>query len=312
MILSLSPKPEKPESEEIHLNNLNYEIWNDTKTRQTAVKDVKDKHAQKHSVLLSGFSWKKFTVNGNKRKERNTYRNSTVGCLPGKVDNSANIENINVNKNVRKSVSFYNFKSTDAQKLKNNNGDANININNVKNLNTSGKTGKQLVRKADKSKSPRKTVIQASTSELLKSLGEFLYFRCPKLKHFQGMDAIVWLRAVDRSLLLQGWQDIAFINPANVVFVYMLVREMANAEMEDEKELHALVLTCLYLSYSYMGNEISYPLKPFLVEENRERFWDRCLHIVKTQSGNMLRINSDPCFFTEIFSELKDYSPLIC
>lgn len=45
--------------------------------------------------------------------------------------------------------------------------------------------------------------------------------------------------------------------------------------IETERDLHGYVLTCLYLSYSYMGNEISYPLKPFLVDDNRERFWDR-------------------------------------
>ena len=32
-------------------------------------------------------------------------------------------------------------------------------------------------------------------------------------------------------------------------------------------ELHAFVLLCLYVSYSYMGNEISYPLKPFITEQ---------------------------------------------
>lgn len=31
------------------------------------------------------------------------------------------------------------------------------------------------------------------------------------------------------------------------------------------EELHAWILSCLYVSYSYMGNEISYPLKPFLI-----------------------------------------------
>ena len=41
-----------------------------------------------------------------------------------------------------------------------------------------------------------------------------------------------------------------------------------------------MVLACLYLSYSYMGNEISYPLKPFLVETDKERFWDRCVGII--------------------------------
>ncbi|KAF6213577.1 hypothetical protein GE061_011298 [Apolygus lucorum] len=100
--------------------------------------------------------------------------------------------------------------------------------------------------------------------------------------------------------------DVAFINPANVVFVYMLVRELVRGdEVESEPQLQAVVLTCLYLSYSYMGNEISYPLKPFLVEESKERFWDRCLVIVNSLSRSMLRINSEPAFFTEIFTELK-------
>jgi len=30
--------------------------------------------------------------------------------------------------------------------------------------------------------------------------------KCGKLKNFQSGDAVMWLRAVDRSLLLQGWQ----------------------------------------------------------------------------------------------------------
>lgn len=53
---------------------------------------------------------------------------------------------------------------------------------------------------------PRKTVVQASTSELLRCLGIFLLRRCRRLKDFQAADAVMWLRMVDRSLLLQGWQ----------------------------------------------------------------------------------------------------------
>ena len=56
----------------------------------------------------------------------------------------------------------------------------------------------------------KKTVIQASTSELLKCLGHYLYKKCYKLRDFQPGDAIMWLRTVDRSLLLQGWQVILF------------------------------------------------------------------------------------------------------
>ena len=46
-----------------------------------------------------------------------------------------------------------------------------------------------------------------------------------------------------------------------------------------------------------MGNEISYPLKPFLVETDKERFWDRCVTIINKLSDPMLRINSEPTFF---------------
>ncbi|TRY79985.1 hypothetical protein TCAL_11366 [Tigriopus californicus] len=152
----------------------------------------------------------------------------------------------------------------------------------------------------------KKTVIQASTSELLKCLGHYLYKKCNKLRDFQPGDCIMWLRTVDRSLLLQGWQDIAFINPANVVFVYLLVRDTTDESITKEQDLQAIVLTCLYLSYSYMGNEISYPLKPFLVETDKEKFWDRCVAIINQLSESMLRINSEPGFFTEIFTELKD------
>jgi cyclin-dependent kinase 5 activator 1 len=53
---------------------------------------------------------------------------------------------------------------------------------------------------------PKKTVIQASTSELLKCLGIYLHSKCYRLKDFQAGDAVMWLRTVDRSLLLQGWQ----------------------------------------------------------------------------------------------------------
>lgn len=48
------------------------------------------------------------------------------------------------------------------------------------------------------------------------------------------------------------------MNPANVVFVYLLLREAVTSEMTSEQELQAVVLTCLYLSYSYMGNEVSF------------------------------------------------------
>ncbi|CAG5898101.1 cyclin-dependent kinase 5 activator 1-like [Menidia menidia] len=155
---------------------------------------------------------------------------------------------------------------------------------------------------------PKRVIVQASTSELMRSLGEFLCRRCYRLKRLSPTDPVLWLRSVDRSLLLQGWQDQGFITPANVVFLYMLCRDVVSAEVASERELQASLLTCLYLSYSYMGNEISYPLKPFLVEAEKEAFWDRCLEIINCMSGKMLQINTDPHFFTQVFADLKNES----
>lgn len=155
---------------------------------------------------------------------------------------------------------------------------------------------------------PRKVVIQASTSELLRCLGEFTCQRCHRLADLDPGDVASWLRGVDRSLLRQGWQDISFIMPSSVVFVYMLSREMLTDSMKSAFEVQATVLTCLYMSYSYMGNEISYPLRPFLVESERHAFWSRCCKIMDKLSANMLRINKDAQFFTSVFRELKSYS----
>ncbi|MEQ2182454.1 hypothetical protein GOODEAATRI_022441 [Goodea atripinnis] len=111
-----------------------------------------------------------------------------------------------------------------------------------------------------------------------------------------------------KRIIVQGWQDQGFITPANVVFLYMLCRDVVSSELASERELQASLLTCLYLSYSYMGNEISYPLKPFLVEAEKEAFWDRCLEIINRMSGKMLQINTDPHFFTQVFADLKNES----
>jgi hypothetical protein len=57
-----------------------------------------------------------------------------------------------------------------------------------------------------------------------------------------------------------------------------------------------------------MGNEISYPLKPFLVDnDNRSVFWSRTVTLMSHLSQNMLRINREPRFFTELFYELKSF-----
>uniref|UniRef100_A0A3B4TMU5 Cyclin dependent kinase 5, regulatory subunit 2a (p39) n=1 Tax=Seriola dumerili TaxID=41447 RepID=A0A3B4TMU5_SERDU len=154
--------------------------------------------------------------------------------------------------------------------------------------------------------SPRRVVVQASTGELLRCLSDFLCHRCVKLKELSSNQIVLWFRNVDRALLVQGWQDQCFISPASLVFVYLLCREAVDEDTSSEQELHATFLTCLYLAYSYLGNEISYPLKPFLVESSRDAFWERALELIDRLSADMLRINANPHFFTEVFQDLKN------
>lgn len=166
----------------------------------------------------------------------------------------------------------------------------------------------------------KKIVVQASTSELLRCLTSYLTKKYPNLiksdnepltssnrLKADSREIINWLRSADRALLLQGWQEIAFMNPVNVVFVYLLIRDSLD-QPKTVFELQCHVMSCLYLAFSYMGNEISYPLKPFIVEDERESFWQRIVSLMNLLSSSMLRINQDARFFTELFYELKSYA----
>ncbi|XP_053184817.1 cyclin-dependent kinase 5 activator 1-like [Scomber japonicus] len=154
--------------------------------------------------------------------------------------------------------------------------------------------------------SPRRIVIQASTGELLRCLGDFICRRCDKVKELNSGEVILWFRNIDRTLLLQGWQDQGFITPANVVFVYLLCDDTITDSIDNSTELQGTFHTCLYLAYSYMGNEISYPLKPFMIEANKDVFWETSLQIINRMSAKMLQLNADPHFFTEVFQDLKN------
>lgn len=162
---------------------------------------------------------------------------------------------------------------------------------------------------SSRDKRARKHLIQASTSELLDCLGQFVCQRCHRVTDIEPSDIPTWFREVDRTLFKLGWHEISFIMPSSVVFVYLLCREMLLETVTTVFEVQCIVLTCLYVSYSYMGNEISYPLRPFLIEQERSAFWGRCCAIVKRLSGVMLRINSNSHYFTTVFRELITFAP---
>lgn len=187
-----------------------------------------------------------------------------------------------------------------------------------------------------------------STKELLHCLSIFILQNCDNLCESHNTSSllypeeiIAWIRDIDRALIQQGWTDIPFLSPANVVFLFIMLKDFVDSTITCSRELHSLVMVCLYLSYGYMGNEISYPLKPFLnaeilysmLHENdpqrfrnintndpmssrnpkvvnrfRDAFWDTCIRVLKCKSKDMLRLNADSGFFNQSIAELRSYS----
>lgn len=302
--------------------------------------DLNEKESQQQitkrkSVFFGGFTWKKLAETTRKNKNNKNSKQikpsssgndrQEMGKAGSKADaiKSQTIFYINENLNQRhndpssklyaENIGRYNdekakHKNDNAQQHRNHShhGDsrlksyrselAPINNNAANNLQSGNK--------------PRKIVIQASTSELLRCLGEFVCRRCKLVNDLKPNDIVAWLRGVDRNLIAQGWQDVKFVMPSSVVFMFMLCRENVPKNAQTRTEVQCSVLTCLYLAYSYMGNEISYPLRPFLHESDRYVFWERCCQIMSKMSEKMLRINKETHFFTSLFRELTTYSPV--
>lgn len=149
------------------------------------------------------------------------------------------------------------------------------------------------------------------SSDALKCVGNFVRCHCKNLTRFRASEVVLWLRGVDRALLLQGWQDQAFLTPPNLVFLFMLLKESLSDKIPNPAQLRAEILTCLYMAYTYNGPEISYPLKPFLIDGDRRAFWDRCMFITNNLSKKMLQMNREPRYFGELLVELKNYGNVV-
>ncbi|XP_047457456.1 cyclin-dependent kinase 5 activator 1-like [Mugil cephalus] len=265
---------------------------------EVAVDGLKnDKSLKRHSMFVS-LSWKKLVTSSAKKSAKKVNPNP----LPTRDLPSNQVAQLN-NENIRKTH------QTEEKKPK---APIPVPVPTVptQNNETAVQNGRVPAVQKQTSNlslvSPKRIVIQASTGELLRCLGDFLCRRCYKLKELNCGEVILWFRNIDRTLLIQGWQDQGFITPANVVFVYLLCEDTIDDSVDSPAELQGTFQTCLYLAYSYMGNEISYPLKPFMIESNKDVFWETSLRIINRMSGKMLQLNADPHFFTEVFQDLKN------
>lgn len=193
------------------LNNIN----NNDNARILSEKNALEKNLKKHSLFINALSWKRFSTTNNNKKKQENIKNKNVTVFRQPLDNVH--PSVDKNKNIQqqqpnKQTSYYcnTSKSTSALALDivrvNNANNANYNVHCEKLTTKQSLPNQRESNQVVPVAAPRRTVIQASTSELLKCLGMFLHGRCYRLRDFQAGDAVMWLRTVDRSLLLQGWQ----------------------------------------------------------------------------------------------------------
>ncbi|PSN58164.1 Cyclin-dependent kinase 5 activator 1 [Blattella germanica] len=205
-------------------NNINN---NNENARIISEKNALEKNFKKHSLFINALSWKRFsTANNNKKKLDNKNKNLSAFRQP-LVDN---IHPLVVDKN--KNISCYypaaSNKTSTASTTTTTSSSATaavavagsldiVRANNTNNNNNNSNHCDKLAPKAvllpnlqaqTQHPPPKKTVIQASTSELLKCLGIYLHSKCYRLKDFQAGDAVMWLRTMwlllEDSLIMRG------------------------------------------------------------------------------------------------------------
>ena len=146
---------------------------------------------------------------------------------------------------------------------------------------------------------PHRQAKKATLSDAMLSLGHFVHSSAAHLPIRPSVSEVVgWVRQVDRTLQLNGWTINSFLMESHIVFTYVLLQAafelFALSSLADLKEL---VYLCLYISYTYNANEISYPLRPFLVKSDRVAFWDKCLRLSMSTTTHMLRLNQDGDYY---------------
>ncbi|CBY07881.1 unnamed protein product [Oikopleura dioica] len=79
------------------------------------------------------------------------------------------------------------------------------------------------------------------------------------------------------------------------------------------EDIRKRLLTYLYITYSYAGPEISYPVKPFmcLSTESAESFWNRCLHL-SIRSSDQVRFFLLKILIKVLAAATRDGSELFC
>jgi len=148
---------------------------------------------------------------------------------------------------------------------------------------------------------------EKQTGILVSALESFLFLKFSKLRSQRGIVS-KWLRETDNALLQQGWQDLLFLNEHALVMLYVLASDsVAQTEVSHPRDLHRLIMTWLFIAYSYIGEEITYPITNFLLGESVDSFYRRCLFIGMKNSSVLLLLSQNKSYSASMYEGLLSY-----
>lgn len=110
---------------------------------------------------------------------------------------------------------------------------------------------------------------------------------------------------LDKKLKRCGYQE-EDLHVANIVFIFMLLKESLKSWPENGTFpiLRIQIMQCLFLSYSYAGSEISYPVRPFLGDIDKNEFFDGCVKMCNDHSEKMLNVMQNTAVYDTYLREL--------
>ena len=154
-------------------------------------------------------------------------------------------------------------------------------------------------------------VNKSNVGLLLKAFGRYVVKLCAGMcLKPTAPEVAKWVIAMDKSLQDCRWTNKNFVCESHIVFLFMLMeiysQEKSFLTIRDVREtLHV----CLFISYTYNANEISYPARPFLcLGQDRNKFFQECVGLGLTASSDMLEINQDQDIYRRHLARLLTYA----
>ena len=154
-------------------------------------------------------------------------------------------------------------------------------------------------------------VNKSNVGLLLKAFGRFVVKLCAGMcLKPTAPEVAKWVIAMDKSLQDCRWTNKNFVCESHIVFLFMLMEIYAQEKsFLTIRDVRETVHVCLFISYTYNANEISYPARPFLsLGQDRNKFFQECVGLGLSASGDMLEINQDQDVYRRHLARLLTYA----